>query len=78
MSEGRGKLMRGITNYTSKNVAPYLHNLKKFVPVKSQVLYSGAYWDHNETVAAIDSLLHGSWLVSGAKINKFENTFAAN
>jgi hypothetical protein len=35
-----------VKNYLTTNYPKYLYN-KNFVPGKSQVLYSGPYWDEN-------------------------------
>lgn len=48
---------------------------KVWIPNKNWVNYSGPYFDHNEYVAAIDSLLD-EWLILGEKARQFETTFA--
>lgn len=58
------------------HVAPYLYNNKEFVPGKTPVYYSGAYWNEKETVAAIDTFLNGKWITTGEKVYKFENQFS--
>lgn len=58
------------------HVAPYLYNSKEFVEGKTPIYYSGAYWDENETVAAIDTFLNGKWVSSGEKVYNFERSFS--
>ena len=58
------------------SIPPYLYNFKKFVPGKTQICYSGPFWDNLEIEAAIDSLLHGKWITAGEKVNKFEYEFS--
>lgn len=47
---------------------------KTWLAGKDFVNYAGPYFDHNEYVAAAESLLNG-WLVMGAKCQKFEREF---
>lgn len=53
----------------------YAYNARDFVPGKSQVLYSGPYWDHEEIEAALKAFLTGRWLVSGENVAKFQWAF---
>ena len=53
---------------------PYLPN-KKWYP-GAQILYSGPYWDSQEVVAAMQTLLTGKWLPAGENVNKFERRFS--
>jgi len=62
-------------NYLKSNTPKYLYN-KKFDPGKSQVLYSGPFWDEKEILAAIETLILGKWIVSGENVYKFENKFS--
>lgn len=55
----------------------YLANYQDFVPGKSQVLYSGPYWDHQEIQAMLTSILEGNWIVSGDRVTEFQTAFAA-
>jgi CDP-6-deoxy-D-xylo-4-hexulose-3-dehydrase len=50
------------------------HN-KTWTPGEDWIKYSGPYFDHNEYVAAIDTLLD-EWLILGNKTREFEQTFA--
>lgn len=49
---------------------------KEWRPGVDPVQYAGPYFDHQEYVAAIDSLL-GGWLVLGKDAQKFEHRFPA-
>ena len=51
----------------------FCHNLNA---TKNKVYYSGAYFDDNELVAAIETLLFGKWSSSGEMCAKFENEFS--
>lgn len=50
----------------------YLYG-KKF---EGKVPYSGAFFDDNELMAAVDTLLFGKWAVAGEKTNQFEREFS--
>jgi len=50
------------------------HSEKKWEAAKDWVQYAGPYFDSEEYIAAIKSLL-GEWLVLGADSIKFEKTF---
>jgi CDP-6-deoxy-D-xylo-4-hexulose-3-dehydrase len=54
---------------------PYIHN-NNYVKGKSNIYYSGPYWDEKEVTAAITTLLTGKWLPSGGEVNKFEKSFS--
>ena len=56
-----------------ENLFPYLAN-KDWKPGK-QIFYSGPYWDEQEPIAAITTLLKGRWLPAGEEVNKFEAGF---
>jgi CDP-6-deoxy-D-xylo-4-hexulose-3-dehydrase len=58
-----------------ENKPKYLYN-QNFKPGESQVLYSGPYWDENEVMAAINTLVVGKWVVAGENVYKFERKFA--
>jgi CDP-6-deoxy-D-xylo-4-hexulose-3-dehydrase len=64
-----------LEDYIKNNNPKYLYN-KKFVPGKSQVLYSGPYWDEKEIMSAINSLVFGKWVVTGENVYNFENKFS--
>ena len=69
------KLINEITEYLKENKPRYLYN-QNFIPNQSSVLYSGPFWDENEVVAAIKSLLNSNCLVSGENVFRFERAFA--
>jgi len=52
---------------------PYLAN-KSWKP-GGNIYYSGPYWDDQEPIAAITTLLKGNWLPAGEEVNKFEKQF---
>ena len=56
-----------------ENLFPYLAN-KNWKP-GSNIYYSGPYWDEQEPIAAITTLLNGKWLPAGEQVNKFEAQF---
>lgn len=55
------------------NVPKFCHNLNA---PKNKVYYSGAYFDDNEMIAAIDTLLFGKWSSSGETCAQFEKEFS--
>lgn len=59
------------------SVLKYVYNSnRQFVPGVTPIYYSGPYWDEQEVIEAIKSLLVGDWLSSGEKVRTFENVFA--
>lgn len=60
----------------ANHVSPYMYNSKEFVPGITPIYYSGMYWDHKETEAAIESFLNGKWITSGEKVHKFQSMFS--
>jgi len=68
-------ILSNLTEYLKENKPKYLYN-QAFVPGKSQVLYSGPYWDEEEIMAAITTFITGKWVVAGENVYKFENAFA--
>ena len=56
-----------------ENLFQYLPN-KDWKPGKN-IYYSGPYWDEQEPIAAITTLLNGKWLPAGEQVNKFEAQF---
>ena len=68
-----------IEQLSEKNIKlfPYLANMSsEFNPKADTVFYSGPYWDNDEVVSAIESLLTGKWLSSGEKVHQFERAFS--
>lgn len=68
-------ILNNLTEYLKENKPKYLYN-QSFIPEKSQVLYSGPYWNEEEIMAAITTLIKGKWVVAGENVYKFENAFA--
>ena len=68
------KLLLELTEHLKENKPKYLYN-KSFIPGKSQVLYSGPYWDEEEIMAAIKTFITGRWVVAGENVRKFEDAF---
>ena len=58
------------------NVLKYVYN-GKFIPGETPVYYSGPYWDSEEIIEAIKSMILGSWLSAGESVDKFEKEFCA-
>ena len=52
-----------------------VYNNAPFIPGETPVYYSGPFWDQDEIVAAVQSLLFGKWLSSGELVKKFETQF---
>ena len=67
-------ILPSLLGYLKENKPKYLYN-QAFVPGKSQVLYSGPYWDEEEIMAAIKTFIEGKWVVAGENVNKFERKF---
>jgi len=57
---------------------PFLYNskLETYNPATDWILYSGPYWDDEEIVAAIESLITGKWVAAGEHVARFEREFA--
>jgi CDP-4-dehydro-6-deoxyglucose reductase, E1 len=68
-------ILAELKNYIKSNKPKYLYN-DAFVPNKSQVLYSGPFWDEEEIMAAITTFITGKWVVAGENVHKFEHQFA--
>jgi len=69
------EIISQLSVYLKENQPKYLYN-QNFIPGKSQVLYSGPYWDEEEVLAAVKSLIAGKWIVTGENVYKFEREFA--
>ena len=54
----------------------YIKNYDNFDTTKDIVLYSGPYWNHLEIEAMLDSILNGDWIVSGSRVEKFQEEFS--
>jgi CDP-6-deoxy-D-xylo-4-hexulose-3-dehydrase len=69
------KIVGILSKYLTENQPKYLYN-QNFIPGKSQVLYSGPYWDNSEILGAIKAIISGKWIVTGEHVYKFEREFA--
>ena len=69
------EILSCLKDFLKENQPKYLYN-QNFVPGKSQVLYSGPYWDQEEIISAIRTLIDGKWIVTGENVYKFEREFA--
>ena len=71
------KTRQSLIESLSKDLPRYASNFgAEFVTGKSQILYSGPYWDHRELEMAMQALLTGAWLVSGEYVVRFQNEFS--
>lgn len=55
------------------------HSLYNFIAnnnTQNKVFYGGPYWDDEEIISAIETLLVGKWLTSGESVHKFEIEFS--
>ena len=52
-----------------QNLFPYLAN--KSWSKGKPIYYSGPYWENEEIISAISSLINGKWLSAGENVNKF-------
>jgi CDP-6-deoxy-D-xylo-4-hexulose-3-dehydrase len=73
----RDKIQQFINSVAAdgETLFPYMANNQPFEPGKSTIYYSGPYWDHEEVVEALHSLLKGKWMSSGEKVARFEKHF---
>lgn len=62
-----------ISNYFKPK---YIKNYDNFDSSKDTVLYAGPYWDNREIEAMLESILTGDWIVSGSKVEKFQEEFS--
>ena len=69
------QILDDLTEYLKTNKPKYLYN-KEFIPGKSQVLYSGPYWNEEEIMAAIKTFITGKWVIAGENVHKFESAFS--
>lgn len=52
------------------------NNYSAFIPHKTPVYYSGAYFTDEEVVASVKSLLVGKWMSAGESVREFEKAFS--
>jgi CDP-4-dehydro-6-deoxyglucose reductase, E1 len=65
-----------IESLVGNHVAPYLYNSGNFKPGETFIPYSGPYWDNEESEAAINTFLNGSWISAGDQVHAFEQAFS--
>jgi CDP-4-dehydro-6-deoxyglucose reductase, E1 len=75
MKKDLKEILADLSEYLIDNQPKYLYN-QKFIPGQSQVLYSGPYWTEEETISAVNTLVSGSWIVTGENVFKFERKFS--
>jgi CDP-6-deoxy-D-xylo-4-hexulose-3-dehydrase len=76
LNETVSKFIEGL-HVSESNLFAFNANKKtKFNPEEDSVYYSGPFWDDLEVTAAIETLLKGQWLTSGARVNQFEGRFS--
>lgn len=72
--------IRDFINSTSENheILKYLYNkrFEQFSPSETPVYYSGPYWDNEEVIAIMKSVLGGKWITSGEQVHRFEVLFS--
>jgi CDP-6-deoxy-D-xylo-4-hexulose-3-dehydrase len=68
--------VNNIKTFVGNHVAPYIYNSANFKPGKTNIYYSGQYWDNREYEAAIDAILNGKWITAGENVDKFEKAFS--
>lgn len=60
-----------------KNYNPsYISNYDNFDNKKTNILYSGPYWDKEEIHAILNNVLNGNWIVSGDSVERFQQEFS--
>lgn len=65
--------LRALLKKHSAEVPKFAYGTKQS---KNQILYSGPFFDENETLAAIDTFVNGKWSVNGEKVFRFESEFS--
>jgi CDP-6-deoxy-D-xylo-4-hexulose-3-dehydrase len=76
LNEAVTNFVAGLHNSESNLFAFNANKKTKFDPESDSVYYSGPFWDDLEVTAAIETLLKGQWLTSGARVNQFEGRFS--
>jgi|SRR5271166_3972102 len=60
-----------------QDLPPYASSLSgPFIPGQTTVMYSGPFWDKEETKMAMQALLMGQWLPAGEYVARFQNMFS--
>lgn len=70
-------LKKDIEKLVQDHGAPYIYNNKPFEAGKTQIYYSGPYWNNDEITAAVDALMNGKWITAGENVHEFETKFNA-
>ena len=65
-----------ITKLVENHGAPYIYNNRPFEPGVTPIYYSGPYWDNQEIIAAVDTLMNGKWITAGEHVHEFEKAFS--
>lgn len=65
-----------IENFVKQFNPKYIKNYDKFDNKRDTILYSGPYWDYRELSVIVDSVLTGDWIVSGPKVEKFQQEYS--
>jgi CDP-6-deoxy-D-xylo-4-hexulose-3-dehydrase len=65
-----------LEQFAKKFNPKYISDYRNFQPGRDKVLYSGPYWDNKEITAILQSVLEGDWIVSGNKVEEFQQKFA--
>ena len=68
-------LKKDIQKLVENHGAPYIYNNRPFVPGETPIYYAGPYWNNDEIVAAVDSLMNGKWITAGENVREFEKEF---
>lgn len=78
MSNLKEKIQKFLTSLSDdQKLFGYIANkVDNFDKEKDAVYYSGPYWNDDEVVSIIESVLAGKWLSSGEKVRKFELEFS--
>lgn len=76
LNEAVTNFVEGLHDSESNLFAFNANKKTKFDPEFDSVYYSGPFWNDLEVTAAIETLLKGQWLTSGAKVNQFEGRFS--
>ncbi len=63
---------------TNHEILKFIYNTtpESFTPCQTPIYYSGPYWDNDEVVAILQSVLAGKWITSGETVHQFEVQFS--
>lgn len=65
--------LRALLQKHGKSIPKFAYGSKES---NGKILYSGPFFDEDETLAAIDTLVNGKWSVNGEKVYQFEREFS--